>query len=64
MTTSNNKWEKRHIEQLKLLVISQSDLGSNTTDNRGHLLTVVISSVSKITIFRVYQPVLTKPNKS
>ena len=63
ITISSNKQEKRHTEQLKLLVINQSDLGSNTLDNRDHLLIVLVSSVSQIAIFRVYQPV-SKPNKS
>lgn len=61
MTISSNKQEKRHIEQLKLLVINQNYLGSNTLDNRDHL-SIVIFSVSQIAIFRVYQTVSAKPS--
>lgn len=64
MIISSNKEENRHAEQLKLLVINQNYLSSNSLDNRDHLLTVVISSVSQIALFRVYQPVSTKPSKS
>lgn len=60
MSISTNKQEKRlklSLEQLKLLLINQNDLGSNSLDSRDNLLITVISPVSQIAIFRVYQSI-------
>lgn len=57
MLISTNKQEKRlklSLEQLKLPLINQNNLGSNCLDSRDNLLIVVISSVSQIAIFRIY----------
>lgn len=63
ITISRNRQKRRLIEQLKLPVIDQKDLSWNTSDNRDPLLSSVISSVSQIVIFKVYQLVLTQPHK-